>query len=666
MSRGRFFKPHNRRTHRQAMPAAPILPVPQALISVPAPELDPEPGPINFMPDEIILLIAAAGTFDQAVLLGRTNKRNYSLLRLFLDVSFANQFDVMDVIVDRKNAYGITRSRQVAMCKKEELKTRGLQIVDGLFDVKQALDSGDYFNIFIKHSGEVFAKGLSFSSAYPQTYIPATSTPAEVAAFKGQIITKAMDDGVSACFLSDTGQIRVVGKDGWGELGQGVENKTFNELKLIENVPFFHDFHYTREQLLLFSTEGLLVTGKNDLGQLGVGHNDNVHIPILMPLNDIKIKSVKVGDKKRFYGLTPQGRVCAWGYNEDGMLGFGDQLAHNVPALLPGLYDIVDMDVDGTSALFVDKAGKVFVFGTNISGKLGMGDMVSRVTPTLNPHLPPIQKVFCKPQKSFFTSEGKVFFAGTVADDTIAKPQLIFDNPESIKQIDTYRDEFIYRASDGALHIDTGEGRELKEGVLHMQPKLHLFPAVNRLLEKAKLRDLLYYASGQGGFARHCLQLALTYISRQHDVPELVNLMKELNTSGWRSSDRIREILPAYHSVLSYANAHLSEEDEIVNAWASMLIFYRKVIPTSESCLPDFVEMLTFLAAHNPLVLFRPPLSEASQSMLDELSGEPSMLKIVAKFFLAELPPLRANVKRGADGEAEDEKHDASIKKAKK
>lgn len=634
------------------------------------PEAEPL-GPINYMPDEMIHYIAASCTFEQAALLARTNSRHYALLRLPLNSHFINQFNGVDVVIDRTNTYCITRSGQVGSCLSVRLGAKRFQLIPALRDVKQVLDSGYEFSLFVKKTGEVYAQGESFNEYYPQTYLPASSAPLAVAAFQGQRIMKVMDDGYSACFLTHTGQVYAVGSDAWGELGQFIENVAFPNPSLLISVPPVQDIYYNSHQLLLFTAQGMFATGRNELGQLGVGHRQNISLPMPMLLGDIIIRpgSVRAAGMRRFYALTAQGQVCAWGDNSDGMLGFGDRAEYNRPALLPMLHDVVCMSVTDKGAVFVDKHGSAFVLGVNDDGELGLGDRLPRIRPTRNPHLPPIQKVFCKAGKSFFVCGGKVFFAGRTNGHFVEKPQLIFDKPESVEQIECYLDDFVFRTSDGVIYVDKRQQRLLQAGVLSSSQAISFFPVVKKIIKSASVRDLLFYAQNGGGLGRYCFERALDNMAAVRDVDDLVGILLQLNSSNWNNCEDIKALLPAYHLVLRYATDHPEQGDAIAGAWAQLLIMYKDLseVDASGVRMLNFREMLTWVAAYNPLGSFRSPLNGATKALYSQLEGEPSVLKVAAKFLLQELPvPEGDSLKRAAEDGAEDGDRKLMFKKSKK
>ncbi|MFA4987322.1 MAG: hypothetical protein WC712_12110 [Candidatus Brocadiia bacterium] len=125
--------------------------------------------------------------------------------------------------------------------------------------------------------------------------------------------------------------------------------------------------------------------GANDRGQLGLGHNVGANmIQRVTALSCMEVVSV-VADDYQTFALCSDGSVYAWGWNEYGQLGLGDNVNKTTPEIITGLsgHTVVDMAIGAVSAAVVCSDGEVYTWGINSSGQLGLGDTIDHNTPQL-------------------------------------------------------------------------------------------------------------------------------------------------------------------------------------------------------------------------------------------------------------------------------------------
>ncbi|KAI9906924.1 hypothetical protein PsorP6_004192 [Peronosclerospora sorghi] len=147
--------------------------------------------------------------------------------------------------------------------------------------------------------------------------------------------------------------------------------------------------------------------GKNDYGQLGLGHARNMKVPTLVKTslweNDEKIVAVSCG----YYHtvtISEKGKLLTWGRNDYGQLGIGSKdhknSAQSVP--LPLSSKIQSASCGCYHSLVLMSNGRVMVFGRNNKGQLGTG---SRSLPSVDLPLP-------APLSSFGNDEAVCIAAG--------------------------------------------------------------------------------------------------------------------------------------------------------------------------------------------------------------------------------------------------------------
>lgn len=130
--------------------------------------------------------------------------------------------------------------------------------------------------------------------------------------------------------------------------------------------------------------------GKNDYGQLGLGHARNVKVPTLVKIaisdSDEKIVDVSCGYYHTVV-VTERGKLITWGRNDYGQLGIGSKDHKNTPQYvpLPLSSKIKTTSCGCYHTLILLANGRVMVFGRNNKGQLGAG---ARTLPSADLPLP--------------------------------------------------------------------------------------------------------------------------------------------------------------------------------------------------------------------------------------------------------------------------------------
>ena len=77
--------------------------------------------------------------------------------------------------------------------------------------------------------------------------------------------------------------------------------------------------------------------------------------------------------------------VWSWGQNSKGQLGNGTITGSWVPAVIPGLADVVAVAAGHSHSLALDGSGRVWSWGLNTNGQIGDGTTTNRLVPQLVP-----------------------------------------------------------------------------------------------------------------------------------------------------------------------------------------------------------------------------------------------------------------------------------------
>jgi len=142
----------------------------------------------------------------------------------------------------------------------------------------------------------------------------------------------------------------------------------------------------------------------------------------LEALKDVNLVNVNKGCSSAFALVMDEaGQVYAWGRNEDGQLGLGDEEDRMVPELVKEItgHNIVEIATGKAHSLFLTSEGKVLASGSNDKGQCGQGRKTGNLgTPKLISHEgADIVSVACGAEFSvLLDKDGKVWTFGMPAD----------------------------------------------------------------------------------------------------------------------------------------------------------------------------------------------------------------------------------------------------------
>ena len=179
----------------------------------------------------------------------------------------------------------------------------------------------------------------------------------------------------SALVVTEGGKVYGWGKNTYGHLGlNNTTDQTIPQLVSdISNITINKVAQGRNHSLFLDSDGKIYSCGRNASGELGLGDTDNKTTPQHITfLNNIRITDIAAGYSTSL-ALTNNGKVYAWGYNENGELGLGDSgtyVNRTHPELIEGLdkFFIKQISTDGSDpsgntvhSLALTTDGKVYV-----------------------------------------------------------------------------------------------------------------------------------------------------------------------------------------------------------------------------------------------------------------------------------------------------------------
>lgn len=204
--------------------------------------------------------------------------------------------------------------------------------------------------------------------------------------------------GVFFGTITSSGAVKTLGYNGYGQLGNGntTNATTPQNFQLPADVTIrdlYASFLSTGQAMHAVTTQGRLYsTGRNDYGQLGLGHTNSVNTPQLVTTN-ISNESVAMVDNNSWvtYVLTRSGKVYSAGncVDSSGALGIGTCPSNYVNTYrqvsLPSGAVAAEIVTDNKTAFVRTTDGRVYGWGLNLNGALGPTPTPSSTAYTATP-----------------------------------------------------------------------------------------------------------------------------------------------------------------------------------------------------------------------------------------------------------------------------------------
>eukprot|EP00243_Klebsormidium_subtile_P003284 TRINITY_DN1661_c0_g3_i1.p1 TRINITY_DN1661_c0_g3~~TRINITY_DN1661_c0_g3_i1.p1 ORF type:complete len:219 (+),score=39.83 TRINITY_DN1661_c0_g3_i1:3-659(+) len=138
-----------------------------------------------------------------------------------------------------------------------------------------------------------------------------------------------------------------------------------------------------RHTIVVAKSGAMYTFGWSKYGQLGHGNEEDQLVPHRVEaLQKHTIRQI-AGGWRHTVALDSDGRLYAWGWNKFGQVGAGDNVDHNLPALVKGMEHerVVSVACGWRHTACITEAGNVYTWGRGTSGQLGHGDNVDRSVP---------------------------------------------------------------------------------------------------------------------------------------------------------------------------------------------------------------------------------------------------------------------------------------------
>lgn len=256
--------------------------------------------------------------------------------------------------------------------------------VGNLVNWKQ-VSGGTGSTLAIKTDGTLWSWGSNYYGETAQGNNTSLSTPLIVGS-----LNNWRQINVGGGFVGATktdGTLWMWGFGGFGQLGQNNTINYSSPVQIGSLVPW-RQVSCGQNATSAIKLDGTLwAWGNNSIGQLGDGTVTNRSLPVQIGL-DTTWKQVVCGygitaaDIEHHVAITTDGKLWAWGYNNNGQLGLGDTANRTTPVQVGTLTNWKKISDDlGRSTFAIKTDGTLWAWGLNSSGQLGIGNRINYSSP---------------------------------------------------------------------------------------------------------------------------------------------------------------------------------------------------------------------------------------------------------------------------------------------
>jgi len=221
--------------------------------------------------------------------------------------------------------------------------------------------------------------------------------PRRVEALEKKICIKAAAGGQHSLVLTEANKVYAFGSNVFGQLGLESRVKYSSAPDIVSRLRRSGVCHVTcgySHSFALLKSEQLYAWGRNDCGQLGLGHYRSSPVPEhLTMFKKSQVQQISCGYDHNIAfvsefagpGVPPLEKVYTWGRGEEGQLGHDELYSRCVPKVVQTLLarGIRAVAAGGFSSAAIDEAKQLYTWGCSREGQLGHGDDIDIRAPSI-------------------------------------------------------------------------------------------------------------------------------------------------------------------------------------------------------------------------------------------------------------------------------------------
>jgi len=241
-----------------------------------------------------------------------------------------------------------------------------------------AVAAGIDHSLALKSDGTVWAWGYNYFGQLGNGTYTNSNTPVQVSSLTN-IIAVAAGYQHSLALKSD-GTVWTWGNNSSGQLGNGTNISKSNTPVQVSSLTGITAIAGGGSHSLALKSDGTVwAWGANNSGQLGNGNNTNSNTPV--QVSSLTGITAIAGGGSHTLALKNDGTVWTWGNNNSGQLGNGNNTNSNTPVQVSSLTGIIAIAAGSSHSLALKNDGTVWAWGYNYFGQLGNGNNTNRNTP---------------------------------------------------------------------------------------------------------------------------------------------------------------------------------------------------------------------------------------------------------------------------------------------
>jgi len=179
--------------------------------------------------------------------------------------------------------------------------------------------------------------------------------------------------GYHSLILKNDGSLYSVGRNNYGQLGDGTTTQRTTPVKIMDSVSSIATGGY--HSLILKNDDSLYGVGSNGFGQLGDGTTTQRTTPVKIMDS---VSSIATGGYHSLI-LKTDGSLYSVGRNSDGQLGDGTKTHRTTPVKI--MDSVSSIIAGGYHSLILKNDDSLYGVGSNGFGQLGDGTTTQRTTP---------------------------------------------------------------------------------------------------------------------------------------------------------------------------------------------------------------------------------------------------------------------------------------------
>ena len=278
--------------------------------------------------------------------------------------------DVEELICEGKTVFALTESKKVYVWGRADdyqlgtgavnLKQTSPVLISSLSNVDEVITNGVTSFAICNNRQDVYSWGEGWSNELG-TYSERNRTPTRI------WVLSDLNETIDEVIIKQTTAFAITGDSvlyGWGnnmycQLGNG---GTYNQgiPKKITNIPKVHQFIFNGYSGIVLGVDNCVYAwGNNSYGEAGSG--DTYRNVYAEKLNSLGNNIIQIFDGfSTMYAKNANGTMYGWGLNSSGQVGIGNTVSTLAPTVIPGISDIMSIEVADNTIIAKDNQGIIY------------------------------------------------------------------------------------------------------------------------------------------------------------------------------------------------------------------------------------------------------------------------------------------------------------------